>query len=204
MHSQAHDVGAPPVLEALRSGTALLHVALEKRLPFFSPHLDHDGYRHLLQAYYGFYRPMEATLNDSGLIPLGFDQALRLKTPTLLTDLHALGLDDSAIAALPHCTSLPPLDTPAACLGALYVLEGATLGGQILRREMAQRLGLDAGNGGAFLNVYGAETGRRWKDFLDYLSHVPLDAHAKLRAVNAARSTFSCFEQWLDSQEVLL
>ncbi|NWE37249.1 biliverdin-producing heme oxygenase, partial [Pseudomonas gingeri] len=123
---------------------------------------------------------------------------------TLLTDLHALGLDDPAVAALPRCTSLPPLDTPAACLGALYVLEGATLGGQILRREMAQRLGLDADNGGAFLNVYGAETGRRWKDFLDYLSRVPLDAHAKLRAVNAARSTFSCFEQWLDSQEVLL
>lgn len=204
MHSQAHDVGAPPVLEALRSGTALLHVALEKRLPFFSPQLDYDGYRRLLQAYYGFYKPLEATLTDSGLIPAGFDHVLRLKTPTLLGDLHALGLDDQAIAVLPHCSSLPPLDTPAACLGALYVVEGATLGGQILRREMAGRLGLDADNGGAFLNVYGAETGRRWKDFLNYLSHVPLDAHAKLRAVNAARSTFSCFEQWLDSQEVLL
>ena len=204
MHSQAHDVGAPPVLEALRSGTALLHVALEKRLPFFSPQLDHDGYRRLLHAYYGFYKPLEATLNDSGLIPAGFDQVLRVKTPTLLMDLHALGLDDQAIASLPLCSSLPPLDTPAACLGALYVVEGATLGGQILRREMARRLGLGADNGGAFLNVYGAETGRRWKDFLNYLSHVPLDAHAKLRAVNAARSTFSCFEQWLDSQEVLL
>jgi heme oxygenase len=204
MHSQVHDVGAPTVLEALRSGTALLHVALEKRLPFFSPQLDDNGYRRLLQAYYGFYSPLEAALYDSGLIPEGFDQVLRLKTPTLLTDLHALGLDEPAIAALPHCSSLPPLDTPAACLGALYVLEGATLGGQILRREMAQRLGLDADNGGAFLNVYGSETGRRWKDFLDYLRHVPLDAHAKLRAVNAARSTFSCFEQWLDSQKVLL
>ncbi|MGQ7858518.1 biliverdin-producing heme oxygenase [Pseudomonas yamanorum] len=204
MYSQAHDVGAPPVLEALRSGTALLHVALEKRLPFFSAQLDHDGYRRLLQAYHGFYKPLEATLNDSGLIPVGFDQVLRVKTPTLLRDLHALGLDDQAIAALPLCSSLPPLDTPAACLGALYVIEGATLGGQILRREMDQRLGLGADNGGAFLNVYGAETGRRWKDFLDYLNHVPLDAHAKLRAVNAARSTFSCFEQWLDSQEVLL
>ena len=204
MHSQAHDVGAPPVLEALRSGTALLHVALEKRLPFFSPQLDYDGYRRLVQAYFGFYSPLEAALYESALIPEGFDQVLRLKTPTLLKDLHALGLDDPAIAALPRCLSLPPLDTPAACLGALYVLEGATLGGQVLRREMAHRLGLDADNGGAFLNVYGAETGRRWKDFLDYLSHVPLDAHAKLRAVNAARSTFSCFEQWLDSQGVLL
>ena len=204
MHSQAHDVGAPTLLEALRTGTALLHVALEERLPFFSERLNADGYRRLLQAYYGFYRPMEAALSDSGMIPDGFDLLLRVKTPTLLNDLHALGLDDDAISALPRCCELPAFDTPAACLGALYVLEGATLGGQVLRREMAQRLHVNASNGGAFLNVYGAETGRRWKDFLDYLGRLPLDVLAKQRAVDAACSTFSCFEQWLDSQEVLL
>ncbi|KAE9657960.1 biliverdin-producing heme oxygenase [Pseudomonas fluorescens] len=204
MHSQVPDVAAPSLLEALRTGTALLHVALEKRLPFFSEQLDADWYRRLLQAYYGFYGPMEAALYDCELIPEGFDPVLRVKTPTLLNDLHALGLNDDAINALPCRPHLPPLDTPAACLGALYVLEGATLGGQVLRREMAKRLDLDADNGGAFLNVYGAETGRRWKDFLDYLGRQPQDASARQRAVDAARSTFSCFEQWLDSQEVLL
>lgn len=204
MHSQAHDVGAPSLLEALRTGTALLHVALEKRLPFFSECLDSDGYQRLLQAYYGFYGSIEAALYDCGLIPAGLDLAPRMKTPTLLDDLHALGLNDDAIRALPRCAELPSFDTPAACLGALYVLEGATLGGQVLRREMARRLGLDASNGGAFLNVYGAETGRRWKDFLDYLHNQTLNADARQRAVMAARSTFRCFEQWLDSQEVLL
>lgn len=204
MHSQAPDVGAPSLLESLRAGTALLHVALEKRLPFFSERLDADWYRRLLRAYYGFYAPMEAALYESDLIPEGFDRVMRVKTPTLMNDLHALGLNAPAINALPRCANLPPLATPAACLGALYVLEGATLGGQVLRREMAQRLGLDADNGGAFLNVYGTETGRRWKDFLDYLGRMPLDAPARQDAVDAARSTFSCFEQWLDSQEVLL
>ncbi|KTB68210.1 biliverdin-producing heme oxygenase [Pseudomonas allii] len=204
MHSQAHDVGAPSLLETLRTGTALLHVALEKRLPFFSERLDADWYQRLLEAYYGFYGPMEAALYECDLIPEGFDQGLRTKTPTLLNDLDALGLNEQAIGALPRCAELPNLDTPAACLGVLYVLEGATLGGQVLRREMAQRLDVNADNGGAFLNVYGAETGRRWKDFLDYLGRLPLDAPAKQRAVEAARSTFRCFEQWLDSQEVLL
>lgn len=204
MHLQAPDVGAPSLLEALRSGTALLHVALEKRLPFFSPSLDAAWYHRLIRAYYGFYRPMEAALYESSLIPDGFDPLLRIKTPTLRHDLHALGLDDNAIDALPLCPVIPAFDTSDACLGGLYVLEGATLGGQVLRREMAQRLGLDADNGGAFLNVYGAETGRRWKDFLDYLGRLPLDAPARQRAVDAAQSTFSCFEQWLESQEVLL
>lgn len=204
MHSQAHDVGAPSLLEALRTGTALLHIALEKRLPFFSEHLDADGYRRLIQAYYGFYAPMEAALYDGDLLPEGFEPKLRVKTPTLVSDLHALGLNDVAINALPRCANLPSLDTPAACLGSAYVLEGATLGGQVLRREMARRLGLGADSGAAFLNVYGAETGRLWKDFLDYLARQPLDAQTRPRAVDAARSTFSCFEQWLDSQEVLL
>ncbi|AIB38456.1 MULTISPECIES: biliverdin-producing heme oxygenase [Pseudomonas] len=204
MHSQAHDVGAPSLLEALRTGTALLHVALEKRLPFFSEGLDADWYQRLLQAYYGFYRPLESALYESGLIPDGYDAVLRVKTPTLVCDLAALGLDDQAVSTLPRCLELPILDTPAACLGALYVLEGATLGGQVLRREMTQRLNVNAHNGGAFLNIYGVETGRRWKDFLDYLGDQPLDAPARQSAVNAARSTFSCFEQWLDSQEVLL
>jgi len=204
MHPQAPDSSVPSLLEALRTGTALLHVALEKRLPFFSEHLDANGYMRLIQAYYGFYLPIEAALHDSHLIPDGFDPVLRVKTPTLLSDLNALGLDQTAITGLPRCTHLPRFDTPAACLGALYVLEGATLGGQVLRREMARRLGVDADNGGAFLNVYGAETGRRWKDFLDYLGRLPLDANAKQQAVDTARSTFSCFEQWLDSQEVLL
>ncbi|TFY88636.1 biliverdin-producing heme oxygenase [Pseudomonas kairouanensis] len=196
-----HSLAAPSLLEALRTGTALLHVGLEKRLPFFSEHLDADWYQRLLQAYYGFYGPMEVALYDSGLIPEGYDAVLRVKTPTLLSDLGALGVDERA---LPRCTELPLFDTPAACLGALYVLEGATLGGQVLRREMAQRLDVNADNGGAFLDIYGAETGRRWKDFLDYLGRQPLDTSAKQRAVDAARSTFSCFEQWLDSQEVLL
>ena len=204
MLSQAHDIGVPSLLEALRTGTASLHVALEKRLPFFSVRLDADWYRRLLEAYYGFYAPIEAALYGNGLIPNGFDCVLRAKTPTLIRDLNAFGLDDHAINALPRCTRLPTFDSPAACLGALYVLEGATLGGQVLRREMATRLALDSDNGASFLNVYGAETGRRWKEFLDYLGSLSLDMPAKQRAVMAARSTFSGFEQWLDSQEVLL
>ena len=93
MHSQA----TPSLLETLRTGTALLHVALEKRLPFFSERLDAEWYGRLLRAYYGFYAPMEAALYDIGLIPEGFDPVLRVKTPTLLNDLRALGLSDTTL-----------------------------------------------------------------------------------------------------------
>ncbi|QZI73609.1 biliverdin-producing heme oxygenase [Pseudomonas protegens] len=137
------------------------------------------------------------------LIPAGYDLSLRLKTPTLFGDLRALGLDVASIEVLPRCEQLPPLHSAGACLGTLYVLEGAPLGGQILRREMARRLDLDAENGGACLDVYGTATGRRWKDFLDYLGRMPEDPSTRRHLVSAAQSTFACFERWLDRREVL-
>ncbi|CAI8759071.1 heme oxygenase (biliverdin-IX-beta and delta-forming) [Pseudomonas sp. IT-93MI4] len=203
MQAKAREVYVPPVLQDLRAGTAELHIALEKRLPFFSDTLDSNAFLRLMQAYYGFYRPLESALLDSGVIPVDFDLAPRLKAPTLFNDLQALGLTAEAIARLPLCQSLPVIDSSDACLGVLYVLEGATLGGQILRREIASRLSLNADNGAAFLDIYGAATGRRWRAFIEYLGSRSLDASEREAVVAAARTTFSCFERWLESREVL-
>ncbi len=203
MQAKAREVYVPPVLQDLRAGTAELHIALEKRLPFFSDTLDKHAFVRLMQAYYGFYLPLENALQNSGSIPGDFDLQPRLKAPTLRADLQALGMDAEALQSLPQCEQLPVIDSGATCLGALYVLEGATLGGQILRREIATRLGLEADNGAAFLDIYGAATGRRWRDFIEYLSSRPMSAEERAAVVGAAQSTFSCFEHWLESREVL-
>ena len=190
-----------PALNALRSGTQTLHVALEKRLPFFCDTLDLERYKRLLSAYYGFYHELEDRLQHSPWMTPGCDLHARLKTPALHRDLQALGVNTQSLAL---CDTLPVLSSPASVLGVLYVLEGATLGGNVLRKQMSERLGLDAHNGCAFLYVYGEATGRQWKAFMDFLGSVPLDAQARGEAVQAACSTFSCFEQWLERQEVLL
>ncbi|MBC8999382.1 biliverdin-producing heme oxygenase [Pseudomonas sp. N40(2020)] len=203
MPAKAREIYVPPVLQDLRAGTAELHIALEKRLPFFSDTLDAQAFGRLMQAYYGFYAPLENALQRSGSVPDDFDLTPRLKTHTLRGDLRALGMADAALASLPICQQLPLIDSSAACLGVLYVLEGATLGGQILRREIAARLAVDADNGAAFLDIYGAATGRRWRDFIEYLGSRPMDAAEREAVVCAAQSTFSCFERWLESQEVL-
>lgn len=203
MQAKAREVYVPPVLQDLRAGTAELHIALEKRLPFFSDTLDTQAFVRLMQAYYGFYLPLENALLRSNAIPADFELTPRLKAPTLRTDLHALGLSAAALQSLPHCQQLPIIDSNAACLGVLYVLEGATLGGQILRREISSRLGLEANNGAAFLDIYGAATGRRWRDFIEYLGSRPMSAAERAAVVTAAQTTFSCFERWLESREVL-
>ncbi|MDI2144642.1 MULTISPECIES: biliverdin-producing heme oxygenase [unclassified Pseudomonas] len=201
MQAKAREVHVPPVLQDLRAGTAELHIALEKRLPYFSDTLDLRAFERLMRAYYGFYQPLEAALQDSGVIPADFDLVSRLKAPTLKRDLHALGASGGDFSL---CRQLPDINSAAACLGVLYVLEGATLGGQILRREIATRLSLGADNGAAFLDIYGAATGRRWRDFIEYLGSRPMDADEREAAVAAAHTTFSCFERWLESQEVLV
>ncbi|OJT49452.1 biliverdin-producing heme oxygenase [Pseudomonas moraviensis] len=200
MQAKAREVYVPPVLQDLRAGTAELHIALEKRLPFFTDTLDTPAFERLMAAYYGFYQPLEQALLASGAVPDDFNLLPRLKADTLRADLRALGAtaDD-----LPLCEDLPVIDSSAASLGVLYVLEGATLGGQILRREIAARLNLDADNGAAFLDVYGAATGRRWREFIEYLSNRPMAASERAAVVSAAQTTFSCFEQWLERQEVL-
>ncbi|RON81209.1 biliverdin-producing heme oxygenase [Pseudomonas fluorescens] len=203
MQAKAREVYVPPVLQDLRAGTAELHIALEKRLPFFSDTLDTQAFVRLMQAYYGFYLPLENALLRSDAMPADFDLTPRLKASTLRTDLHALGVSAEALQNLPQCQPLPVIDSSAACLGVLYVLEGATLGGQILRREIATRLGLEADNGAAFLDIYGAATGRRWRDFIEYLGSRPMSAAERAAVVTAAQTTFSCFERWLESREVL-
>ncbi|MFN3771306.1 MAG: biliverdin-producing heme oxygenase [Ectopseudomonas guguanensis] len=204
MQAKAREVPVLPVLQDLRAGTAELHIRLEKQLPFFSDLLDTNAFQRLMQAYYGFYRPLENALLDSDMTSAGFDLVSRLKAPTLRKDLHALGLSAEAIDCLPICHALPATNCRPTCLGVLYVLEGATLGGQILRREMASRLGLNADNGAAFLDIYGADTGRRWRDFIAYLGSRSLDTGERGAVVTAARATFGCFERWLESREVLI
>jgi heme oxygenase len=79
MPAKAREVYVPTVLQDLRAGTAELHIALEKRLPFFSDALDKSAFQRLMQAYYGFYLPMETALRSSGVSPVDFDLAARMK-----------------------------------------------------------------------------------------------------------------------------
>lgn len=191
----------PAVLTAVRESTGALHRRLEQRLPFFSNGFDHDAYQRLLMAYYGFHAPLEQAL-ASHLAAL--DQPRRMKTPALQQDLLALGLSRAQVDALPRCQDLPAIHDDASALGVMYVIEGSTLGGQVLKRAMAERLEIDEGNGGAFLDVYGQATGPLWRAFLHYLDAAVPASAAQHAVVKAAVDTFSSFERWLESREVLL
>ncbi|MDB6146068.1 MAG: bphO [Pseudomonas sp.] len=192
---------ATTIRSDLSAATSVEHRRLEARLPFST--LNVAIYRRTLEAYYGFYQPLERLLVDATSQISGIDWAQRVKAPALWRDLRALGLTSLEIETLPRCRTLPDMDSEAQTLGVLYVIKGATLGGQVLRDRIKINLDIDEDTGGAFLNVYGSETDTLWRAFLARLLalHEPGET---AQAVAMAQQTFICFEAWLETSEVLL
>jgi heme oxygenase len=190
----------PLILNELRIATTRQHQLLEKRIPFFTA--DQGLYTRLIEAYYGFYRPLEAMLFQTAMTIPDLDWLIRSKTPSLEADLYALGLDADQIVAIPQCRFTLKITSVADVLGVLYVLEGATLGGQSLRNGLYSRLGIDEFRGGRFFSVYGMSTLMMWRGFLTCLYEVR-DPAERAQSVVAAEATFQAFEDWLEYCEVL-
>lgn len=160
------------ILKRLKFATSARHTALEDQLPLMRSDLSREEYRQFVGRFFGFYAPLESLLMASNHWQLlAFDYAARQKTPRLVQDLLALGGSAAELAATPRCTNLPALITPEQLLGCLYVIEGATLGGRIITRQLQTHLDLNPESGGAFFDGYGAQTGPHWKAFCTMLTN---------------------------------
>ncbi|MFC5847530.1 biliverdin-producing heme oxygenase [Deinococcus petrolearius] len=178
----------------LKRETQALHEATEARMPVMDPALDRAAYARLLAQLYALVAPLETRLLA---LPLPASLALdeRLKQGALRRDLAALG------AAVPagRADWLP--GDVAEGLGTLYVLEGATLGGQIIARHLGPRLGLDAASGLAYFSAYGPQTGPMWRRFAEAMTReVPPEAGAAV--VQGACAAFLAFGRALHTPPV--
>jgi heme oxygenase len=178
-------------LHLLREETRTQHEALDDALELTSHEWTVGDYTRLLERFHGLHAPLEEALGQRD--DLGLDFESRRKLPALERDLRALGGE----AVPPRADGLPRLDSRAAALGCLYVLEGSTLGGQILARHFADALGLTPERGLSYHSGYGAETGQRWKEVQQLLRDGLRDPAQQGVAVKAARETFDAFHRWL-------
>ena len=119
-----------------------------------------------------------------------------LQDQLLVKDLAALGLEPDEIEALPQCRPLMPLRAPEAVLGSMYVVEGSTLGGAIIAREVERRLGLTAETGCAYFRSYGRDTAAMWKSFGAVLLAAS-SPEADDLIVASAQKTFDVMHDWL-------
>jgi len=186
------------ILTRLKHATHADHQAVEARVDLLNRLGSLADYRQLLEHFWGFYAPIEAQIAvGPEWARYGVDIQQRMKTSALACDLQTLGLSSAALAALPLCHSLPVSDSFTHRLGCLYVLEGATLGGQIIARAVRDRLGLTPDSGCAFFASYGDQVATMWQAFRALLLQAAADEAAETAIVRGAHETFAAFGRWL-------
>jgi heme oxygenase len=188
------------LMAALRAATRGVHERLEAALPLTDPGLTLDAYQGIVEAFYGFYAPLEGRLGKIARSASNLPIHGREKLGRLRADLKALGATDASIDALPLCAAVPSIATPGAAFGCLYVAESGTLGGRIIVRRLRARLGVGPATGAAFFDGYGAETGAMWASFCVQLVTSPWE---RAETLAAAVATFVELERWLRKRGAL-
>lgn len=184
----------------LRAATWTAHERLDDALPLTSARLTRDQFHRLMRRFYSIYEPLElrleATAAGAADPTLRDLLARRQKRLWLEADLRQLGDTPAAVAALPRFEAGTLAATVPALLGAMYVTEGATLGGRLIAGHLERHLGLCHGNGYTFFRSYGSAVGRMWRGFLDVLRLYDSPS-TRPAIITGAVATFRAFERWL-------
>lgn len=180
----------------LRTETAQAHHAIEGAMPVMQSNFTQEKYMKLLKRLYGFYSTVEPSLH-SHFSDSNLQFAERKKLESLKSDLQALGLTEEDLQSLPKIEAdWLPRDLESA-LGLMYVLEGSTLGGQVISRHLKAQLNLEESTGLRFFSGYGPQTGFMWKSFQGVLN-LNLSQPAQMKkAARAAQITFEKLGSWL-------
>ena len=176
------------ILSRLPAATADNHARLDARV---HPELQTiEGYRRVLQALATASRSIEDALHvwSEPLLAAGFDLRERSKEAWLVLDERALGLE------VLEWRSSFVLTGAAAAFGAIYVVEGATLGGQVITREVVSTLGITPMSGGRFFFGYGNDTGRMWTRTRESLARFAAQSDDTEAMIKGAIETFGLFE----------
>lgn len=165
------EAAAPEIafLQNLRSKTAIAHKNLES-LPVSSsllrPVVSKDDYIHYLELMYDVVAGLEKSILPS-LSPIIPDAHMLLKSALIENDLAFVGAKKPSYKNPFGDTA--ELTVPQK-LGIAYVVEGSTLGGRFILKNIESVLGFNEHGGATYFYGYGNKTGSSWKNFLDGLT----------------------------------
>ena len=191
-----------PVMDRLRLETRDQHLQVEA-LPFFDALQTKDlplaSYAGMLRAFCIVYEVFEHMMSRAQHPKLNavWDDSLR-KLPLIDRDIayfQSRGLPDAPVALLrAHLLTQHVRhrahDVPVSLLGYLYVLEGSTLGGIVLKDQIARTLKLSDSEGLAYISSYGKQTKARWKEFGARMNSTVDDLAEQDQVVAAAQEAF--------------
>ncbi len=185
------------IVEKLRSATRPAHAQLDQQFfPVIQQVKDHEAYVKVLVTFYGFYKPMYVKLDrflSKVALPL-YDE--RRKPSWLLNDI-ILFTDHYDLM---YCEETPAIRNLYEALGAYYVLEGATMGGEIISKKIVAGLHRNSDTGFSFFNAYGTDNPVMWRKFLSFLENTAFTAEEEAGIIGAAEKTFTAFKHWINLQ----
>jgi len=196
------DVMPSTVRTQLRKATHSAHVRLNRN-PMLQRLSEADltlaEYLNVIQAYVFFYQRLESRIAQATpLIDGAFSYASREKAGWLSADLAHHGIVTPVQPPLAETEwDFGVIDNIGQLAGVLYVIEGSTLGGQIIVRHLEQNLGLTRQSGARFFHGYGTDTEAHWQEFCVWLETLSPQLQQIERAEQAARTLFSKLETLL-------
>lgn len=156
-----------------------------------------EEYVKLLQIFYGYFGALEDKIKEY----IGQDElpdfTKRRKSESIAHDIEIMG---GLIPSKAGESDLPIIENNLQAFGALYVIEGSTLGGKIISQMVAKQLNLHGSDGILFFSGYGNETDRMWESFKETLNNQfpnPEDAEV---IIHAANDTFLKFKVWIEKE----
>lgn len=159
---------ATTFLENLRQQTNDSHQKLEA-LPvsasILSPQITLDAYAHYLNLMRDVVIETEQRVFPllSDFIP---DLENRRKRKSIENDIETTGFPTAEARTIFNDQSF---SVPFA-LGMMYTVEGSSLGGRFILKNINAVLGFDENNGAKYFAGYGNQTGSHWKNFLNILT----------------------------------
>ncbi len=181
--------------EELKLNTKEQHQLLEKKMVEEMKSITTlQDYAHLLSLFYSFFGGLELAIDkyiNTTILP---DYALRRKSAALANDLVELC---KPLPVLALKSDLPEIRDHLQSIGALYVMEGSTLGGKVIAKMMLKQLNLTEMKGVTFFTGYGEQTMRMWQTFKQTID-IPLSASEIEIITKSANDTFLQFSNWFD------
>ncbi|WP_312076360.1 biliverdin-producing heme oxygenase [Chryseobacterium sp.] len=155
------------VSEYLKQNTADLHDAAEKLFnsdKIFNRTFNFDDYKKIIRNNYLMLLNAENEIFEN--LSANFSEKLQLnerkKLPLIEKDLHNLSLENETPAQTVE------ISNQNEALGMMYVIEGSTLGGNVIAKQLSKTEGFENVTFN-FFGCYQENTGSMWKNFKEVL-----------------------------------
>jgi heme oxygenase len=179
-------------LARLRQETTADHIAVEAGIPLMVEDLDRDTYVSCLRQVHGIVAAWEESASTNSPKWMHSLLANRQRRALLERDLAWFGVAEWDQGR----PAMPEMKDDASFLGAMYVMEGSTLGGRLIARHVERVLSLSAGRGDAYFCGHNEQTGALWREFCGVLQARVPDCETDT-VIMAAKSMFRVFRSWM-------